>query len=57
MFENTSNEMSQLLGEMGEVNTVADLELNSYEAVAYKRLRTQCEEFLAEAERLEANSR
>lgn len=52
MFENTSNEMNQLLGAMDEVSNISDLNLNNYERIAYRNLLTQCEAFLEEAARL-----
>lgn len=46
MFENTSNAMSQINDAMEWVSTVQELDLNEYEQVAFKKLKTQCEDFL-----------
>ena len=52
MFENTTQEMNQLLGAMEEAETMEELDLNSYEQEAFSQLVLQCQEFLTLAEKL-----
>jgi hypothetical protein len=52
MFENTSIEMGQLLGAMEEAADVEDLDFNQYEQRAFDQLKSMCEEYLFQYNRL-----
>ena len=52
MFENTLTEMNQLVDAMNDAETLADLDLNSYEERAFHEMFRVAREFLAEHERL-----
>lgn len=56
MFENTSNDMNQILATMSDsVDEETSLELSSYEKVAIDRLKSQCEDFLQLYENIRLN--
>jgi hypothetical protein len=52
MFENTENEMRQVVDAMSEADSLRDLDLNSYEHEAFLRMFRLARNFLAEHERL-----
>ena len=47
MFENTSNEMGQVLDKMSESHDIEDLNFNEYEQRAFRNLYEQCQEYIA----------
>lgn len=53
MFENTSGAMKQVVRAMEESDDLEDLDLSSTEQTSYMRLKSLCEEFLLQVERLE----
>lgn len=55
MFENTSNEMSQCINTMQEVEDIKELQLNQDEKIYIVYMEKQCKAFLAEYERLIQN--
>ena len=52
MFENTSNEMNQCIGNMIEAGTIDDLDLNEYEQDAFRLMYDMCKRYIVEFERL-----
>lgn len=52
MFENTSRDLEQCISAMEEAETIADLDMNSYESSAFYAMFRLCRNFLAEHERL-----
>jgi hypothetical protein len=56
MFENTVDDMEQLVAAMEEANTIADLQMNEYELRAFRRLWSVARNILAEHERLLNNT-
>jgi hypothetical protein len=52
MFENTSNDLRQCTDAMEEAYDMADLDLSKSELSSLKYMRSLCEKFLEESERL-----
>ena len=52
MFENTSIEMNQCIGNMIEAGTIDDLDLNEYEQDAFRLMYDMCKRYVVEFERL-----
>lgn len=52
MFENTSTELSQCIGNMIEAGTIEDLDLNEYEQSAFRLMYEMCQRYVIEFERL-----
>jgi uncharacterized protein YfkK (UPF0435 family) len=52
MFENTSIEMTQCIGNMVEAGTIDDLDLNEYEQDAFRLIYDMCKRYIVEFERL-----
>jgi hypothetical protein len=52
MFENTSIEMNQCIGNMVEAATIDDLDLNEYEQDAFRLMYDMCKRYIVEFERL-----
>jgi hypothetical protein len=52
MFENTSNDLRQCTDAMEEAYDLADLDLSKSELSSLKYMRSLCEKFLEESERL-----
>ena len=57
MFENTSIEMDQVLEAMREARDINDLDMNTYEQLAFHDLYNQAQRFIRAYERLTENSR
>jgi len=53
MIENTVAAMRQVLNAMEEADSLEDLDLNSYEKLAYGDLKGLCDEIVFQMERLE----
>ena len=56
MFENTSAEMEQVLDAMREARDIEDLDMNTYEQLAFHVLYNQAKFFVRTYERLAENS-
>ena len=54
MFENTSNEMGQVLNKMSESSNIDDLDMNEYEQRAFRNLYEQCQEYITRYRELAA---
>ena len=52
MFENTEIELANCVEAMEQVSSIEDLDMSSYEELAFRTLWRTCREFLAEHERL-----
>jgi len=57
MFENTSAEMDQVLDAMREARDIEDLDMSTYEQLAFHDLYDQAKFFVRAYERLAENSR
>ena len=54
MFENTANEMGQLLNKMSQSDSIDDLDMNEYEQRAFRDLYEQCQEYIVRYRELAA---
>lgn len=54
MFENTSNEMGQVLNKMSQSDSIDDLDMNEYEQRAFRDLYEQCQEYIVRYRELAA---
>lgn len=54
MFENTANEMNQVLNKMSESDSIDDLDMNEYEQRAFRDLYEQCQEYIVRYRELAA---
>ena len=52
MFENTEIELANCVHAMEKVSSLEDLDMSSYEELAFRALWRTCRDFLAEHERL-----
>ena len=52
-FENTSNDLSDCVNAMEEAETLAEMDLNQYEARAMKYMARLAQEFLDQYDRLQ----
>lgn len=54
MFENTANEMNQVLNKMSQSDSIDDLDMNEYEQRAFRDLYEQCQEYIVRYRELAA---
>jgi len=53
-FENTSDEMNQVLNKMSDARDIDDLDMTEYEQRAFRDLYEQCQEYIVRYRKLAA---